>query len=294
MGGLVVALLRCTDLRAEVDPLSGAITREPRTAALSASDAAALEHALRIGSAWGARVLAISLGGPEVEGPLREALALGAEVLRVATHQSYLEELVADEQALARALVTALAGELPDLVLCADRSADRGTGALPAFVAHELGVAQASGLVSLELASMDGGETELLAERRLDYGRRERMRVPLPAVCSVEGAGVRLRRASLPASLAASGATIPVVDAALVPSAVRVVQARPARPRPRHLPAPTGTSRERLLALTGALLSHEPPVVVGPVDAPEAADALLEFLVHHNYLSQAPSGWAVT
>ena len=93
MGGLVVALLRCTDLRAEVDPLSGAITREPRTAALSASDAAALEHALRIGSAWGARVLAISLGGPEVEGPLREALALGAEVLRVATHQSYLEEL---------------------------------------------------------------------------------------------------------------------------------------------------------------------------------------------------------
>ena len=294
MGGLVVALLRCTDLRAEVDPLSGAITREPRTAALSASDAAALEHALRIGSAWGARVLAISLGGPEVEGPLREALALGAEVLRVATHQSYLEELVADEQALARALVTALAGELPDLVLCADRSADRGTGALPAFVAHELGVAQAPGLVSLELASLDGGETELLAERRLDYGRRERMRVPLPAVCSVEGAGVRLRRASLPASLAASGATIPVVDAALVPSAVRVVQARPARPRPRHLPAPTGTSRERLLALTGALLSHEPPVVVSPVDAPEAADALLEFLVHHGYLSRAPSGWAVT
>ena len=294
MGGLVVALLRCTDLRAEVDPLSGVITREPRTAALSASDAAALEHALRIGSAWGARVLAISLGGPEVEGPLREALALGAEVLRVATHQSYLEELVADEQALARALVAALAGELPDLVLCADRSADRGTGALPAFVAHELGVAQAPGLVSLDLASLDGGGTELLAERRLDYGRRERMRVPLPAVCSVEGAGVRLRRASLPASLAASGATIPIVDAALVPSAVRVVQARPARPRPRHLPAPTGTSRERLLALTGALLSHEPPVVVGPVSAPEAADALLEFLVHHGYLSQAPSGWAVT
>ena len=294
MGGLVVALLRCTDLRAEVDPLSGAITREPRTAALSASDAAALEYALRIGSAWGARVLAISLGGPEVEGPLREALALGAEVLRVATHQSYLEELVADEQALARALVTALAGELPDLVLCADRSADRGTGALPVFVAHELGVTQAPGLVSLELASLDGRETELLAERRLDYGRRERMRVPLPAVCSVEGAGVRLRRASLPASLAASGATIPVVDAALVPSVVRVGQARPARPRPRHLPAPTGTSRERLLALTGALLSHEPPVVVGPVDAPEAADALLEFLVHHGYLSRAPSGWAVT
>jgi len=39
--------------------------------------------------------------------------------------------------------------------------------------------------------SLDG---KVLAERRLDYGRRERMRVPLPAVCSVEGAGtLRLR-----------------------------------------------------------------------------------------------------
>jgi electron transfer flavoprotein beta subunit len=286
---LVVALLRCTDLRADVDPLTGAITRDPRTASLSASDGAALEHALRIASAWDARVLALSAGGPECDGPLREALALGAEVRRVSTRGSYVEELVTDERALAAGLVGALAGERPDLVLCADRSADRGTGALPAFVAHELGVVQAPGLVSLAL---DG--EGLVAERRLDYGRREQMRVPVPAVCSVEAAGIRLRRASLPASLAAAAADVPVVDASLPASAVRVVQARAARPRARHLPAPTGTSRERLLALTGALLSHEPPTVVGPVGAPEAADALLEFLERNGYLSEARTGWTAT
>ena len=288
MADLVVALLRCTDLRAEVEPLTGAITRDPRTAALSAADGAALEHALRLGSAWGARVLALSAGGPECDEALRGALALGAEVRRVPLSGSYVEELAADEQVLARQLVAALGDDRPDLVLCGDRSADRGSGALPAFVAHELGVVQAPGLVSLEPAGAD-----LVAERRLDFGRRERMRVPLPAVCSVEAAGVRLRRASLPASLAAAETAVPVVPVSVPRSPVRVLQARAARPRPPHLPAPTGSSRERLLALTGALLSHEPPTVVGPVGAAEAADALLEFLVRGGYLSEARTGWTV-
>src|SRR3954454_6243236 len=129
MADLVVVLARCTDLRVEVDPLTGAITRDPRTVAFSASDAAAIEHGLRLASAWGARALVVTAGGPECDGPLREVLALGAEVRRVPTKGSYAEELAADERALARALVAAI-GERPDLVLCADRSTDRGTGAL--------------------------------------------------------------------------------------------------------------------------------------------------------------------
>jgi electron transfer flavoprotein beta subunit len=284
---LVVALLHPVDLRTAVDPLTGAVTADARLAAMPASDAAALEHALALGSAWDARVLALSAGGPEADGALREARARGAEVRRVELTSAYLDDLVRDEQALARVLVAAV-GERPDLVLCGDRSADRGTGALPAFLAHELGVVQAPGLVSL--AHEDGA---LLGERRRDQGRRERMRIPLPAVCSVEAAGVRLRRASLPASLAAAEEQVPVVQVAAPAPRVRVVQARAARPRPRQVPAPTGSARERLLALTGALLSHEPPTVVGPVDAPEAVDALLDFLVRHGYLSEARTGWAV-
>ncbi|MGB8652682.1 MAG: hypothetical protein WCD35_18695, partial [Mycobacteriales bacterium] len=66
------------------------------------------------------------------------------------------------------------------------------------------------------------------------------------------------------------------------------------RPRARHLPGPTGSARERLLALTGALLSHEPPTVVGPVGAAEAADALLEFLARNGYVSEARTGWTVS
>jgi electron transfer flavoprotein beta subunit len=41
------------------------------------------------------------------------------------------------------------------------------------------------------------------------------------------------------------------------------------------------------LSLTGALVAHEPPTIIGPVDAAEAADALYSFLAHHGYLEGA-------
>jgi electron transfer flavoprotein beta subunit len=51
------------------------------------------------------------------------------------------------------------------------------------------------------------------------------------------------------------------------------------------LPAPVGDDpRTRVLALTGALVEREPPRVVTPASAAEAADELLGFLRQHGYL----------
>jgi electron transfer flavoprotein beta subunit len=59
------------------------------------------------------------------------------------------------------------------------------------------------------------------------------------------------------------------------------------------LPPPEGEDpRLRLLALTGALVAHDPPTVVQPADAAEAADVLLAFLVRHGYLDGTPDGTA--
>jgi electron transfer flavoprotein beta subunit len=204
---------------------------------------------------------------------------------RLGSAQGFVDDLGADERALARTVARVLLEDGPPaLVICGDRSADRGTGAFPAFLAHELGAAQALGLVELR-AEGDG----VLVERRLDGGRRERLRVPQPAVCSVEGAGVRLRRASLPATLAAGRSAVPMIshrgntDVHRVPMAAG--QVVPYRPRTRVIPPPDSAApRQRLLSLTGALVAHDPPTIIGPVDAPEAADALLAFLDRHGYL----------
>jgi len=314
-GPLVVVCLRITDLRPEVDLLSGAITRDPWSTGLSAADAAALEHGLRVAEAWSGRVVALAVGPPAIEAVLRDVAALGAQVVRIpdpgweadaelTAAASYIEELATDEQELAHTIVSVVTGYgEPALVLCGDRSADRGTGALPAFLAHELGASQALGLVTLETAGPDpdpvDGSTgmSLIVERRLDAGWRERLRVPVPAVCSVEGAGVTLRRASLAQALAAGELAIPVVRSpadrtpAIDPTAVRVGSSSPYTPPPRVLPAPTSDDpRVRLLELTGALVAHDPPTIVGPVGAVEAADALLAFLARHGYLDDVPAG----
>ncbi len=294
---LVVACVRYADLRPDVDALTGAITRDVHRAGLSAADEAAVEHALRIAEAWSAAVLVVTAGPAAADDTLRNAVALGCQVLRIpwppgdgasdglGSAQGFIEDLGGDERDLARTVAGELgAGGPPALVVCGDRSVDRGTGAFPAFLAHELGAAQALGLVGLH-AEVDG----LLVERRLDGGRRERLRVPRPAVCSVEAAGVRLRRASLPAALAAGRAAIPTAREPGRPerpvAPVGAGPTLPFRPRTRVIPPPDSAEpRQRLLSLTGALAAHEPPTIVGPVDPPEAADALLAFLARHGYL----------
>jgi len=250
---------------------------------------AALETALRVADAWGGRVLAVTAGPVAADATLREALAVGASVLRVpwpsrgaADEDAWIADLADDGRLLAEALVAAIrtVGE-PDLVLCGDRSADRGTGATPAYVAHELGAAQALGLVSV---SVDG--PGLRAQRRLDGGRREVLRVPRPAVCSVEAAGLRLRRASLQAELTARRSTVQVaaLPSVVTPSPVHVGRPASHRPRPRLVPPPAGSDpRDRLLELTGALAARSAPTVLGPIPPEEAAGVLLDWLAERGY-----------
>jgi electron transfer flavoprotein beta subunit len=277
-GPLVVACLRHADPRPAADLLTGEITQQPAAATAAAAEFAALELALRAAGAWQGRVLAVCAGPRAAEATLAEALAVGAEALRVEWPGpgEQAGDLAEDEHALAVALAGAIRAAGPALVVCGDRSAGRGTGALPAFLAHELGAAQALGLVHAEV---DGGA--LAGLRRLPGGRRERVRVAAPAVCSVEAAGVRLRRAPLPAVLAARRAAIGVVApaAAARVSMVRLGPPRPYLPRTHLAPAaPAGSAQQRLLALSGVLTRRETATVIGPVGPARAARELLAYL----------------
>lgn len=287
-GPLVVVAMRWVDAHARVDALTGRVSTDPRGAGPSEADRCALEHGLRIAEATGGRCAVVSLAPEHAADMLREALACGAHsVLRIDTGHEHADRHLADSGAeTAQTLAHAVRAELgdPDLVLTGDHSSDRGTGGTPAFLAAELGCAQALGLVELEYARQ-----RLTGLRRLDGGRRERLAIPLPAVCSVEPAGVRLRRASLRATLAARTATIPVVPAdrhSLAAEPVTVVSAGPYRPRAKELPPPVGTDpKQRLLRLTGAHEQREPPRVVVTDDASRAADELLDYLRGKGYLA---------
>lgn len=287
-GPLIVACLQIGDAAPQVDPLTGEVTRTPLGAAASAADEAALEHALRIAERWSGRVLVIAAAGPDADPALRNVAATGAMVRRI---EADPRTEITDEQSLAADIAAAIrsVGE-PALVLCGDRSADRGTGALPAHLATALGAAQALGLVQLSPAG-DASSAGLLVQRRLDAGRREDLAVPCPAVCSVEAAGVRLRRPSLAGALASAELTVPVIPTGQRrPSRVEYGSPAPYRPPARVVPAPVGADvRARLQQLTGVLGRAEPPVVLGPLDAADAADALIGYLERQGYLDSTTS-----
>jgi electron transfer flavoprotein beta subunit len=274
---VVAVALKCVDLRPEIDPLTGTVRHDRRSSGLSLADAAALEWALRLGEAWELPVTAITAGPPEAEGVLREAAALGAaRLVRVPA------EAGAPSEAVALALGPPLGGAV--VVCCGDYSADRGSGSVPAFLAGQLEAAQALGLAGLT----PEGAGVLVGQRRLDGGRRERLRVSAPAVISVEPGAARLRRAPLSGLMTAGQAAIETADAGAVTDRhrrVHVLRTAPYRPRPRTLPPPSGGSpRDRLLELTGSETERTPPRVVRATPE-EAADELIRYLKDQGYLS---------
>ena len=81
---VIVAALSWSWRETEVDPLTGAVRANRRDRGPNSSELAALEHALRLGEKWDARVVAASVAPAEADEMLREALAVGAaQALRV-------------------------------------------------------------------------------------------------------------------------------------------------------------------------------------------------------------------
>ncbi|HET6774593.1 MAG TPA: mycofactocin-associated electron transfer flavoprotein beta subunit [Acidimicrobiales bacterium] len=305
MGGrpLIGVCLKWVERRPEIDPLTGEVGTDARTSGGSEADQSALEWGLRLGEAWGGEVVAVTAGTADAEPVLRDALAAGADrAVRVDLPAG------AASAAVAAGLAEALAGAAA--VVCGDWSLDRGSGSVPAFLAARMGAAQALGLVAVELELPGSGATArgsgasgpargdardgrggqvLRVERRLDGGRRERLTVTAPMVLSVEGRD-RLRRADLDGLLRARTAPIERVAApaavAAVSTDVPPLRTGPYRPRPRVLPPPAGGSaRERILALTGALVDRTPPELV-TLDPASAADRLLAQLQSWGYLDR--------
>ena len=275
---LVGVALKWVDLRPEVDPLTGQMVDDGRSHGCSAADHAALEWALRLAAAWDAELVVATVGPPEADALLRGALAHGAtRAVRVepsgeAEPTSSAGGPASDEVALL--LAEALAGV--DVVCCGDYSLDGGSGSVPAFLAAHLGAAQALGLVQLEI----GDPGQLTVARRLDQGRREVLAVSAPAVLSVEGSSAELRRAGLAAVLATRDVVIEVrIAPPPRPRRARVVRRAPYRPRAHTIAtaSPELDVRDRILALTGALVERTPPRTVH-ADTAEAADLIVEQL----------------
>lgn len=159
------------------------IDREDADSQLNPADKNAVELALELKDAvedddGEADVVAISMGPPFVEDHLQDVVAMGADD---AVLLSDLAFAGADTYPTSRVLAAAVEklGDV-DLVLCGEESSDSSTGQVPPGVAEWLGINQVTYVAD---AAVEDGH--LVATRTVGGGE-ETVRVPLPAMASVE------------------------------------------------------------------------------------------------------------
>ncbi len=199
-----------------VNPSGTWVRDEGASWALNEPDAYALEEALRLKEAHGGEVLAVSAGPARVGQVLREALARGADR---AVHVEGEALATADAFTTAAALATAIRDEQVDLVLTGLQSDDQGFAQVGVVLAEYLDMAHATIIMTIAVEP-DG----LRVKRELEGGRFQWIRLPTPAILTIQSGINQLRYATLRGIMAARKKEIRVVPAPPPPPPSQRVQ----------------------------------------------------------------------
>lgn len=155
------------------------IIREGVESIINPLDCVALEAALELRTReGGGHVTVLTMGPPQSEAALREALAMGADRAILLTDPFFGG---ADTLATSNVLATAIVKiePFPDLVLCGMQTIDSDTGHVGPQIAEELRLSQACGVNEIHR------EGNALVVKRLSDGFLDTIRVSLPALLTV-------------------------------------------------------------------------------------------------------------
>jgi electron transfer flavoprotein alpha/beta subunit len=160
-----------------IDPETGSLIREGVPSIINPEDSNALEAALSLREKHGGKIVVLSMGPPQAEEALRDALAAGADEAILLCDRAFAG---ADTLATSFALGSAIRklGHF-DLVLCGTKTLDGNTGQVGPQLAEFLDLPQITHARRVEIQ----GET-LRAERAFEE-RYELMETRLPALVTV-------------------------------------------------------------------------------------------------------------
>ncbi|WP_419660953.1 EtfB1: electron transfer flavoprotein, subunit beta [Desulfosarcina variabilis str. Montpellier] len=221
------------------DPEQHFIDPKDRIVRINPFDEAAM--ALAVSAARGitdARIIVLTLGPILAEEELYRILAMGGEELYHLDPGPVPGGVAAlDSWSKAQLLAKAMRSLEADLILCGSASIDRQNGLVPAYLAHQLNLPFVSSIVDL---TFPDGTGRARTTKSAGKGRREIIDCQVPAVLSVDLNSAAPPTPSFAARQQArrQGMTRMLVDAALLKPKTRLVQTRPARPRPIAAAAP--------------------------------------------------------
>lgn len=141
-------------------------------------DAFAVEAAVQLKEARGARVTAVTLGDEDEEAVLRHALAMGADAAVRVEREGFEDS---DPLGIARGLHAAVKDLSPDLLLTGAQSSDEGWGQAGVLLAGLAGIPHASLVVDFEVK-----EDGIVARRELEANTLERVELPMPCALTIQ------------------------------------------------------------------------------------------------------------
>jgi len=140
----------------KIDPVTNTLKRDGVPSIINPDDKAAIEAALQLKDSCGAQVTVISMGPPQAEKALREALAMGADEAFLLTDRAF-----GGSDTLATSTIIAAAIEKLgcDLVLCGRQAIDGDTAQVGPQIAEHLGLPQITYAAGISYDEVTGAIT---------------------------------------------------------------------------------------------------------------------------------------
>jgi electron transfer flavoprotein beta subunit len=162
----------------KIDPVTNTLIREGVESILNPFDLYAIEEAIRLKEQHGGTITAISMGPPQVEVALREAVSLGVDEIVLLSDRKFAG---ADTWATSYTLAAAIRkiGEY-DIIFAGQQAIDGDTAQVGPGIAAHLDLPQVCFIRKIESYS---GHS-MLVQRLMEDGY-DRLEIPLPAVVTV-------------------------------------------------------------------------------------------------------------
>ncbi|SMC22954.1 electron transfer flavoprotein beta subunit [Clostridium acidisoli DSM 12555] len=161
---IVVCLKQVPDTtEVKIDPKTGTLIREGVPSIINPDDKNALEEALVIKDNTGAKVTVISMGPPQAQNALREALAMGADEAILVTDRAFGG---ADTLATSNTLAGALKKLDYDIVFAGRQAIDGDTAQVGPEIAEHLGIPQITYVEKVDVT----GDNELTVRKAWEDG----------------------------------------------------------------------------------------------------------------------------
>ena len=162
----------------KIDPQTNTLVRQGIKNVVNPYDTYALEEGLRLKERYGGKVTALSMGPPQAEEMLREAIASGADDAILLSDRAFAG---ADTLATAYTLAGAIKRNKDcDLVICGRQTVDGDTGQVPPELAEMLGFSFVSYVSKIDEAAAG----RMRVQRMIEEGH-EIIETSLPTVISV-------------------------------------------------------------------------------------------------------------